>query len=101
MPSEEMNKGKTWYVKNMGDAMLAEASLERVREIFAMAFVRENAPDDMAIYFRHESEGRLHCDLLLYFSPSSSAVALAIGASPCARPAMDGLGLLAGKANRP
>ena len=50
----------------------------------------------MAIFIRHESEGRLHCKVNAYFSPAAGAVAEAVGARPCSKPAPDGLGLLAG-----
>jgi hypothetical protein len=50
----------------------------------------------MAVFTRHESEGRLHCKVTAYFSPAAGEVARAFGAQPCAKPARAGLGLLAG-----
>jgi hypothetical protein len=50
----------------------------------------------MAVFTRPESEGRLHCEVIVYFSPAAQQVAMAFGAEPCEKPARDGLGLLAG-----
>jgi hypothetical protein len=50
----------------------------------------------MAVFTRHESEGRLHCEVMAYFSPSASEAAEAFDGQPCAKPARAGLGLLAG-----
>jgi len=45
---------------------------------------------------RHESEGRLHCEVRVYFSPAAADVAKAVGAIACKKPASNGLSLLAG-----
>jgi hypothetical protein len=89
---------RNWFEKNLGDAMLAGESMEHVKTLFLAEYARASHPADMAIFFRHESEGRLHCEARIYFSPASAAVAEAVGAVPCARPASDGLGLLVGSA---
>lgn len=87
-----------WFEKNLGDAMLADESMEHVKTLFLAEYAQAHHPADMAVFFRHESEGRLHCEAKIYFSPASAAVAEAVGAVPCAMPASDGLGLLAGSA---
>lgn len=86
----------TWFVKNLGDAMLATDALHEAQALFSKRYQRDGAPTDMAIFSRHESEGRLHCELKLYFSPASINVAQALGARPCGKPDKNDLSLLAG-----
>ena len=50
----------------------------------------------MAVFTRPDVEGRLHCEVMAYFSPAASDVAKAFDAEPCEKPARMGLGLLAG-----
>ena len=85
-----------WFTKNLGDAMLAGESLDHVKALFLSEYEKANRPKAMAVYFRHESEGRLHCEVKLYFSPASVYVATAVDAIPCGKPSPVGLGLLAG-----
>jgi hypothetical protein len=86
----------TWFTLNLGDAMLAEDALELIKQLFAPEYLKSHHPKDMAVFFRHESEGRLHCEINVYFSPASAVVALAVDAVTCPRPSPDELGLLAG-----
>ena len=86
----------SWSSKNLGDAMLADEQRLRLEELFLSAYVKAGSPKEMALFIRHESDGRLHCEVKVYFSPASSLVARQIGAKPCERPSSDGLGLLAG-----
>ena len=51
---------------------------------------------DMAVFIRHESEGRLHCEIMVYFSPASVAIAKGFDADPCEKPSPAGLSLLLG-----
>ena len=51
----------------------------------------------MAIFTRFDSGGRLHCEVIAYLSPTPVEVAKAFEAQPGAKPARDGLGLLAGE----
>ena len=85
-----------WFCTNLGDAMLAAEALGPIQELFWAAYQAAACPADMAIFQRHESEGRLHCELKLFFSPATAAVAKACAATTCPKPAPDGLGLLAG-----
>jgi hypothetical protein len=50
----------------------------------------------MAVFTRPETEGRLHCEVIAYFSPAAQEVAWAFDAQPCEKPARAGLDLLAG-----
>lgn len=85
-----------WFTRNLGDAMLAGESLDPIKTLFLSEYGKANNAKEMAVFIRHESEGRLHCDVKIYFSPASASVAEAVGAIPCDKPSPDGLGLLAG-----
>ncbi len=87
---------RAWYSKNLGDAMLAGEPLGHLEELLSSMLATAGSPKEMAAFVRHESEGRLHCEVKVYFSPASAAVAREVGAEPCGRPAPDGLGLLVG-----
>ena len=86
----------TWFTKNLGDAMLAEDSLGHIKTLFTSAYEAANHAQDMAVFVRHESEGRLHCDVKVYFTPAAAAVAKAVDAVSCQIPSLEGLGLLVG-----
>ncbi len=84
-----------WYSKPLGDGMWANIPSEEIKQIFQPLFESAGRPAEMAIFTRHE-EGSLHCEWIAYFSPAADAVAQAVGASVCAKPAREGLTLLAG-----
>lgn len=85
-----------WHVLNLGDPLLAEEAVQQIRQQFQIAYLKLQQPQDMAIFFRHEAEGRLHCELKIYFSPAAAAVANSLHASSCSRPLPHDLGLLSG-----
>lgn len=85
-----------WWMKNLGDAMLAGEERERIERLFARAYAAAGRPKGMAVLARHESEGRLHCDLVVYFSPAAATVAREVDAIPCEQPAPGDLSVLAG-----
>lgn len=87
---------RVWFSKNLGDGMLACEPLGHIEEIFLSVYAKADSPIEMAVFIRHESEGRLHCEVKVYFSPASCVVARAVDAEPCERPSPDGLSLLAG-----
>jgi hypothetical protein len=87
---------KRWFSKSLGDGMLAGEQLDRIAELFRSEQARTGGSRDMAIFVRHESEGRLHCEVRAYFSPASAELARGVDAAPCDRPSPDGLSLLAG-----
>jgi hypothetical protein len=85
-----------WYFLNLGDAMLVAEPSAEVEELFLKAFEAAGNPSDMAVFTRHESEGRLQCEVMAYFSPAAHEVAERLEARPCPKPARAELGLLAG-----
>ena len=88
-----------WYSINLGDAIMAATSTAEIEESFLESFNAAGKPTDMAVFTRAESEGRLHCDVIAYFSPAAQEVAQAFDAQPCEKPAREGLGLLSGDPN--
>ncbi len=87
---------RRWFCKSLGDGMLAGEPLRHIERLFAAEYEKAGRPDGMAAFVRYESEGRLHCDVNVYFSPEAAVVAGEVGASPCAKPTPNDLGLLAG-----
>lgn len=85
-----------WFVVNLGDAMLAQDALVDVQLHFDRVYQAAGCPPDMALFMRHVSDRRLHCEVLVYLSPAAADVAAELGAEPCAPPAPEGLDLLAG-----
>ena len=85
-----------WYFISLGDGIMAATPSAEIEETFLRAFNAAGEPPEMAVFSRPESEGRLHCEVIAYFSPAARAVAKAFGAVPCEKPARAGLGLLAG-----
>ena len=85
-----------WYRLSLGDGMMAPTPTAEIEEAFRKAFVAAGSPPDMAVFTRPESEGRLHCEVMAYFSPAAQEVAEAFEADPCVRPNRAGLGLLVG-----
>lgn len=85
-----------WHVSNLGDAMLAHDALVAVQKLFDDAVRQRGSPADMALFVRHVSDGQLHCQALVYFTPAAAVIAREFDAVPCARPASRGLDLLAG-----
>jgi hypothetical protein len=87
-----------WYSINLGDGIMATTPLEEIEKIFLQIFIAAEKPFNMAVFTRLESEGRLHCEVIAYFSPAAKDVAKMFDAKACEKPARDGLGLLAGDA---
>jgi hypothetical protein len=89
---------RDWFESNLGDAMLAGESIDHIKALFLSEYEKAGRLVDLAVFVRHESEGRLHCEVKVYFSPASAVVAEAVDAIPCEKPSADGLSLLAGSA---
>ena len=66
-----------WFAKSLGDPLTAGEPLSRIEERFRAEYAKAGGPGDMALFTRLESEGRLHCEVRVYLSPASTAVARA------------------------
>lgn len=86
----------SWFSKSLGDAMLAYEPLDRLENYLVSTYAKAETPAQMAVFMRHESVGRLHCEVMVYFSPASVDVARKLDAERCVKPSPDGLSLLAG-----
>jgi hypothetical protein len=87
---------RPWYSLHVGDGIMGGMPLAEIEDAFARSFAAAGKPADMAVFTRPESEGRLHCEVVAYFSPAAYEVATVFDAEPCEKPAHPGLGLLAG-----
>lgn len=85
-----------WHNLNLGDALLAGMELERIERAFDDIYGRSRRAEQAAVFLRHTSEGQLHCDVIVYFSPQAEDLAQRMHADPCAAPLAAGLGLLKG-----
>ncbi|MGH8803679.1 MAG: hypothetical protein ACREXN_02935 [Polaromonas sp.] len=86
----------TWFSKQLGDGVWAFPLTDRIKDLFPPLFAAAGRPVGMAVFTRHESEGRLHCEVVAYFSPAAAAVAHCLDAQPCEKPSRNELDLLAG-----
>ena len=84
----------TWYTKALGNGTTASVPADEIKE--TVLSLTGERPLDLAVFTRLESEGRLHCEVVAYFSPAAKDVAKAFEAQPCGKPARMGLDLLAG-----
>lgn len=85
-----------WYSVNLGDGVTAPAVSNEVEARFLQVHQAAGKPADMAVFTRFESDGRLQCDVVAFFSPAAREVAKAFDAQPCNKPEQAGLILLAG-----
>jgi hypothetical protein len=90
---EKVDFMSNWFSLSLGDGMMADEPSEEIRKKFLSM---ENASVDAAVFKRLESEGRLHCEAIAYFSPAAAALAKTFEARPCPKPSRSGLGLLVG-----
>lgn len=85
-----------WFSKDLGDGILASVPLGRIEDRFRAAYLHAGAPKDMALFVRRQSDGRLHCEVTVYFTPAAASVARALDAVPCAKPSASGLEVVVG-----
>ena len=85
-----------WYCRNLGDALMAHADLGRIEQRFRADHMSAGCPSNMALFIRHVSEGQLHCDVILYFTPAAAGLAAWAEAEACPPPDTAGLGLFVG-----
>ena len=86
----------TWFSMSLGDALVAFEPLGRIEALFEAARATAGNPEDMAVFVSYESEGRLHCEVTAFFSPTAVDVAKAMRAFPCQRPSPEQLTLQLG-----
>jgi hypothetical protein len=84
----------TWYTKSLGDGMTGSIPADEIKAAFLK--LSGERPSELAVFTRLESEGRLHCEMIAYFSPAAKDIAQAFNARPCGKPSRMGLDLLAG-----
>lgn len=87
----------TWYRLSLGDGVMAPTSSDEIQEEFYKSYNSSGSQLERAIFTRPESEGRLYCEIIAYFSPAARNVAIAFDAEPCEKPVRTGLVLLAGE----
>ncbi|MDD3937943.1 hypothetical protein [Rhodoferax sp.] len=87
----------TWFSKQLGDGVLAFAPKEQIQAMFPPLFAAAARPVEMAVFTRHELDGRLQCEVVAYFSPAAEALARQLDAQTCEKPSPTELDLLAGK----
>jgi hypothetical protein len=86
----------TWFSMSLGDAIYGDTALEKIGAYVKQVFARAGDPPDMAVFTRLESEGRLHCEMVVYFSPAACQAAEIFESDPCEKPVRTGLDLFAG-----
>lgn len=87
----------TWLSKQLGDGILAYESKDQIHAMFPPLFAAAARPVDMAVFTRHELEGRLQCEVVAYFSPAAEVIARQMDAQACEKPSRAELDLLAGE----
>jgi hypothetical protein len=87
---------KSRHCMSLGDGITAAMPSAEIEEAFLQAYTAAGSPPEMAVFTRPESEGRLHCEVMAYFSPAAKEIAAAFDAEPCEKPTRAGLALLAG-----
>ena len=87
---------ESWYSTDLGDGITAAIPTAEIEQLFVPLFMAAGKPSDMAVFTRAESAGRLHCEVIAYFSPAAREIAKAFDAQSCQKPERAGLGLLAG-----
>jgi hypothetical protein len=86
----------SWFYKNVGDAMMAFEPLSKIEDQYRSTVPLAPCSKELAVFVRYNSAGQLHCEVEVYFSPASVALAKELDAVPCARPSPYGLSLLIG-----
>ncbi len=90
-----------WFYINLGDAMLATEALYQLKDEFNDHYQKMGYPKGMTLFYRHQAEAGLHCEVMVYFSPGSGPIAKKLDAKPCKIPNISGLSYLAGTNQAP
>ena len=86
---------ETWYCKTLGDGVGASAPSLRIQQLFPPLYAASGQPSSMAVFARHDRNTNR---VTAFFSPRATELAALFGASPCAKPSSEGIGLLVGNA---
>jgi hypothetical protein len=86
---------ETWYCKTLGNGAAATAPSRRIQQLFPPLYAASGQPPGMAVFARHDRKANR---VTAFFSPRATELAALFGASPCDKPASDGIGLLVGAA---
>jgi hypothetical protein len=86
---------ETWYCKTLGNGAAAAAPSHRIQQLFPPLYAASGQPPGMAVFARHDRKANR---VTAFFSPRATELAALFGASPCDKPASDGIGLLVGAA---
>lgn len=86
----------TWSSRGLGDAQTAFLDCRDIAETAEEFFIAAGRLPAMAVFARHDTEGHLHCEVTVYFSPAAHDLAKRFQAKSCEQPVSAGLDLLAG-----
>lgn len=76
----------SWYRLDLGAADLADSDAGAVAAAIDAAWQAAGRPRGFGAYDRHESDGRLHCHRVVYFTPGAAELARRLGARACPDP---------------
>jgi len=88
---------RRWHALALGDALTAQVPMAQIEQAVKGRLAAAELPAGAGAFVRHDSEGRLHCEVTVYFTPALVELALEFGARPTSRPPREGLTLLAGE----
>ena len=87
---------RKWRALVLGDAQTSFLDCRDIAETGEEFFNVAGRPPELAVFARNDSDGRLHCEVTVYFSPAAHELGKRYQAKTCTPPAADGLDLLAG-----
>ena len=84
----------SWYSVNLGNAINAEPTIDKIQKMFTPLFAKSGSPIDMAVFYLQDSTSN---DITIYFTPKTHVLAKAFNATSCQKPQYHKkLGLLVG-----
>lgn len=86
---------KNWVSTNLGDALLADNQLIKLRKNLVDLYHQHGQPNSFVAYYRHESNG-LHCYLRVFLTLEFQHVAKLENTAQCESPEFNDLSFLAG-----
>lgn len=86
----------TWYSKDLGDGVAAFGPSNKIQDAFLALAKAGVYSHDLAVFSIYDLKRNI---VTVYFTPSTSILAMAFDAKPCEKPtAKDGFALLVGDA---